>query len=272
MLRRPAPQLRKLLLPLLGGVALAAPALREAPDLTAGPANQLVVAGNACGPAALLNAFRYGNTDWQRACRAITGTTDKECLLTIIRVSGMRPSRNLPGHPRWSRRGVSVADLTDMANELIAGQYLPPINSDVFFLSPQESPESLLQRVHRRLNTSLAKGLPPVLSLRRYALRPQPGDKAPQWVVINAHFVTLTAIPRTLDKTARAFSVSYIDPWGGKNCQGSIGIPGPAAFTDSSGQSFCLAADFPQSAVGESLVHRSEKTLLTLAAAIGRWQ
>ena len=270
MLRRAA-RLRSLVLPLLGGVAMAAPALREAPGLTAAPANQLVVAGNACGPAALLNALRCGNTDWQRACRAITGTTDKERLLAIIRISGMRPSRNMPGHPRWSRRGVSVADLTDMANELIAGQYLPPISSDVFFLNPRESPEILLRRVHQRLDTSLAKGLPPLVSLRRYALRPQPAGKAPQWIVIDAHFVTLTAIPGTLDKTARSFPVSYIDPWGGKRYQGSIGIPGPAAFTDAAGQSFCLEAEFPQTAVGKSLVHRGEKSVLTVAAAIGRW-
>ena len=43
------------------------------------PANQLVVAGNACGPAALLNAFRFGNADWQRRVR-LAGATDKERL------------------------------------------------------------------------------------------------------------------------------------------------------------------------------------------------
>ena len=264
-------RIRKLVLPLLGGAALAASALREAPDPTAVPANQLVVAGNACGPAALLNAFRCGNSAWQRASAAISGSTDKERLLTIIRISGMRPSRNIPGHPRWSRRGVSVADLTDMANELTAGQYLPPISSEMLFLQPRESPENLLHRVYQRLDTSLAKGLPPVISLRRHALRSQPDSKSPQWVVIDAHFVTLTAIPRSLDKSARSFPVSYIDPWGAKLCKGSIGIPNPAAFTDSAGQAFCLEADCPQSAVGQSLVQHGEKSILTLAAAIGRW-
>ena len=268
---RPAAPLRKLVLPLLGGVAMAAPALRQAPDLSASPANQLVVAGNACGPAALLNAFRCGNPNWQRASRAITGSTDKDRLLTIIRGSGMRPSHNLPGHPRWSRRGVSVADLTDMANELTIGQALPPISSEVFFLIPRESPDALLRRVHQRLDTSLAKGLPPVLSLRRYALRSQPNGNPPQWTVIDAHFVTLTAIPRKLDPSTRRFPVTYIDPWGGKICQGAITIPDPATFTDPAGRSFCLEADFPQSPVGKSLIRHSEPTTLTLAAAVGRW-
>ena len=245
--------------------------MRQAPELTAAPVNQLLVAGNACGPAALLNAFRSGSSDWQRASRAVAGTTDKERLLAIIRGSGMRPSRNLPGHPRWSRRGVGVADLADMANELTAGQYLPPVSSEVFFLNPRESPEQLLRRVHQRLDTSLAKGLPPVLSLRRYALRTQPGGQAAQWVVIDAHFVTLTALPRALDRNSRAMAVSYLDPWGAKSCQGIIGIPHPAAFINGAGQAFCLEADFPTTAVGKALVHRGEKTVLALAAAVGRW-
>ncbi len=40
---------------------MAAPPLREAANLTAVPVNQLTVAGNACGPAALLSAFRFGD-------------------------------------------------------------------------------------------------------------------------------------------------------------------------------------------------------------------
>ena len=256
--------------PLCGGLALAAPAAREAPNISAVPANQLVVAGNACGPAALLNAFRCGSPDWQRASKALAGTDDKESILKIIREIGMRPSKHVPGHPRWSRRGVSVADLLDMANEMSAGQFLPQLSAEVFFLGPRETPEKLLRRVYQRFDTALTKGFPPVVSLRRYALRRQPG-MAPQWVVIDAHFVTLTAIAHKLDKTARAFSVSYIDPWGAQRCQGTIGIPGRSVFADAAGQSACLEADFPQSGVGQKMVRRGEESVLAVAAAIGRW-
>ena len=266
--------LRRCALLRFGGLALAAAAAaaaREAPDLSAVAANQLLVAGNACGPAALLNAFRFGNPDWQRASQALAGATDKERLLTIIREIGMRPSQHALGHPRWSRRGVSVADLRDMANEMIAGQYLPQLSEEVFFLEPRETPEKLLRRVYQRVDTSLAKGLPPVVSLRRYVLRQPAGAKSPQWVVIDAHFVTLTAIPRALDRNARCFPVSYLDPWGAKRCQGSIGIPGKIVFADPAGQSCCVEADFPQTPVGKKRVGRGEPTLLTFAAAIGRW-
>ena len=262
--------LGNIVLSLLGGCVLAAPAVREAPNNTSVPVNQLVVAGNACGPAALLNAFRCGSTDWQRASQELAGATDKECLLKIIREIGMRPSRHLPGHARWRRRGVSVADLRDMANEMTVGHYLPQISEEVFFPQPRETQEQLFRRVYQRLATSLTKGLPPIVSLRRHALRQPPGEAA-QWVVIAAHCVTLTAMPRTLDKNVRAFSVSYIDPWGGRRCNGSIGIPGSLVFAAPGAEVGCLTADFPQSEVGSKEVRGGEQTVLAVAAAIGRW-
>lgn len=248
----------------------AAPDLREAPTPSAAPANQLVVSGNACGPAALLNAFRFGNSDWQRASDAIHGKTDRERILTIIREIGMRPSKHVPGRPRWSRSGISLADLRDMAAEMTTGKFLPHISEEVFFLKPGESPHKLLRRVHQRLEHSLAKGLPPILSIRRHALR-QSGQGSPQWVIIDAHFVTLSSIPRKLDKHAASFPVSYIDPWGGRIRSGTIAIPAPGVLPDPAGKPSCLEANFPDSPVGSKLVRKGEKSVIVLSAGIGRW-
>ena len=146
------------------------------------PADQLAVAGNACGPTALLNAFRFGSPDWQRASNAIAGETDKQRIYTVIRESGMRPSNSIKGHPRWSRKGVNLMDLCDMGNELTRAHFLPLMSQEVLFAKPGESQRKLLGRVHQRFETSLAKGLPPVVSLRRYVRRAQQG-KAPEWIV-----------------------------------------------------------------------------------------
>ena len=264
------PLASSLLALLLALPAHAGPELRVAANTAAVPANQLLVSGNACGPAALLNAFRFGNADWQRAANAVTGGNDRERILTIIREVGMRPSSHTPGRPRWSRRGVSLADLRDIGDEMTRGHFLPPLREEVFFLKPRETPEKLLRRVHQRLSTSLARGLPPVLSLRRYALRASSGNR-PQWTVIDAHFVTLTAIPRALDRQARGFPVSYIDPWGGRRCDGNIIIPARSFMADAAGNSSCMEADFPQSQVGKKHVGKNEATLLALSAALGRW-
>ncbi len=251
-------------------VAMAGPEVREAPNMGAAPADQLVVAGNACGPAALMNAFRFGNKDWQRASDAIAGNNDRERILRIIREIGMRPSKHTPGRARWSRCGVSLADLRDMADEMCMGKYLPNFSEEVFFLKGRETPEKLLRRVHQRFGKSLEKGLPPVVSLRRYAMRSVSG-KAAQWVVVDAHFVTLVSIPGKLDKGARSFPVSYIDPWGGKRCEGTIAIPERRVIADPAGNSSCLEAVFPKSQVGIKQVRKGEQTVLVPAAALGRW-
>lgn len=239
--------------------------LREAPNATATPADQLVVSGNACGPTALLNAFRFGNSDWQRALDNIKGATDKERIYCLIRESGMRPSQHLAGHTRWSRKGVNIADLCDMANETTRGRMLPLVSQEVLFLKKGETPEKLLRRVQQRLDVSLAKGLPPLLSLRRYVRR----DGG--WVVLDAHFTTLLSLPKKLEKGARSFPVTYADPWGGKIRSGTIAIPQRPVLSDPSGISPCLEAVFPDSSVGKKLVRSGEQSTLTLAAALGRW-
>ena len=259
-----------LLLGILSTPTHSAPAVRESPNPSAVPANQLVVSGNACGPASLLNAFRFGNSDWQRASAAIQGDNDRERILTIIREVGMRPSKHVPGRPRWSRRGISLADLRDMAAEMTTGKFLPYISDEVFFLKPGESPPKLLRRVHQRLEHSLAKGLPPILSIRRHALRSS-GTGPPQWVIIDAHFVTLASLPRKLDKHSTSFPVTYIDPWGGRIRSGTIAIPAADVLPDSAGNPSCLQADFPDSPVGSKLVRKGEKSIVVLSAGIGRW-
>ena len=249
---------------------LSVPSALAVPGTAAAPANQLVVAGNACGPTALLNSFRFGNQDWQRSSSAIAGDTDKQRIYTIIREFGMRPSNYIKGHPRWSRKGVNLTDLCDIANEMSAGKFLPTISQEVLFLKPGENQEKLLLRVRRCFETSLVKGLPPVVSLRRYTKRSYKG-KPPEWMVLDAHFVTVTALPGKLEKNSRSFPVSYIDPWGGKFYQGTISIPDQAILADTGPNSPCLEAVFPQSSVGKKLVRAGEPDALAIAAVLGRW-
>ncbi len=247
----------------------AAPPSREAPNPTARPADQLSVSGNACGPAALLSAFRFGNGNWQRAALAVAGETDKQQITMMIRQRGLRPSNHLIGKPRWGRHGVNLADLRDIANEMTAGHFLPEIREDVFFASGRESPQRLLRRVHGRLETSLERGLPPVLSIRRYALR-NPGGNAPIWTVSDGHFVTVIAVPKRLSKGDASFPVTYIDPWGGKIAEGTIEIPRLPVLS-AGGDSPCLEANFPGVRVGTKGIRNGERTTVVVSAAIGRW-
>jgi hypothetical protein len=244
--------------------------MRQAPNIGAIPANQLVVSGNACGPTALLNAFRFGSPAWQRASDAIAGETDKQQIYTVIRESGMRPSGSIKGRPRWSQKGVNLMDLRDIANELTRGHFLPMLSQEVLFVKPREHPKKLLARAHQRFETSLDKGLPPIVSLRRYVHRRENGKPA-EWVVLDAHFVTITAVSRKIAAAATSFPVTYADPWGGKIWQGSIRIPERTVLADGPADSPCLEAFFPEALVGKRSVRPGETSTLTVVAILGRW-
>ena len=227
--------------------------------------NQLAVSGNACGPAALINSIRFADTRWQGAYRVIDGETDRGQLFTIIRRHGMRPSPHLGGRMRWSRRGVNVIDLADIANEITAATGLPEIHHDILAPNPGETPARQLVRTHRRLETSLARGLPPVLSIRRFALR-ENTDGVREWTGIDAHFVTITHVPRRLPRNAEFFTVQYIDPWGAHHHEGEIRLG------DSSSSAIPFPeARFPSANVGKNRVRSGEKTILVASAVIGRW-
>ncbi len=267
MRRLAASSLRLAMVALLSVTAVsAAPPVRHAPNPAGGAVDQLVIAGNACGPAALLAAFRCGNEHWQRASAAVPGAGDKERLRWIIRHRGARASAHLPGRPRWTKDGVNVADLCDIANELAAGHYLPPLRHEILFASGGESPDRLLRRVHRQLETSLEKGFPPVVSIRRFVHREGRG-----WLLVEGHFVTIVAVPRKLSRGERSFPVTYLDPWGGKVREGLVAIPENGLLAVAGEPSPCLEAVFPEALVGRKLVRKGEMTAIAVAAAIGRW-
>jgi hypothetical protein len=244
---------------------------RVAPNLAARAADQRVAAGNACGPTALLNAFRFGSPPWQRAGAAVGGRNDREMIFTIIRERGMRPSRHLNGNPRWNLGGVNLLDLCDIGNELAQGHFLPPLKNEVLFMTAGESQKRLLQRVHARMGSSMARGMPPVISLTRYVQRRNGRDGPVHWEGLAPHFITLTSLPARLPEAASSFPVTYVDPWGGRLCRGTVGVPGSAFLADVPSKSPCLQAEFPEVRVGRIELYPGETSVLTISAVIGAW-
>ena len=284
-MRSPAPPPRKLLtflfiVPLAlvasaGAWPWSQPVALTAPNPGARPVNQLAISGNACGPAALLTAFRFGDPRWQLAAR-LPGESDREQLSYLIRRHALVKSARIPDRVRWNRaRGVNVADLTDIANDMAAPALLPRISTNLLFLEPREDAATLLRRAHARIVNSLRKGLPPVASLRRYTRRPGP-DGHSQWLTLEGHFIVITGISSQLPPAARSFTIDYIDPWGGQYLTGSFAIHDesfPAATAaDRNGPtpSPCLEANCPDSRVGLSKVRPGETTRLAFEALIGR--
>lgn len=242
----------------------AAPATWDAPNPGATPFNQLSVSGNACGPAALLNAFRFGDKNWQRGLEAVVGDSDKIRLSYTIRAYGLRPSAQLAGRTRWSRAGINLTDLIALGNDLTRGRYLPELQPSVLLPAAGETSPQVLKRVHSSLARSMKKGLPPIISVRRQVLRKSDIGQS-GWLTVESHFITLLRLPSSLDGAATSFPIDYLDPWGGKRCSGTISLPPADA------ASYGLIAELPSTTIGKKLVRKGERSTLTLSAAIGRW-
>jgi len=239
--------------------------MREAPKADAAPVNQLAISGNACGPAALLASFRCGNDAWQRAASSLAGTTDKEQLGLWIRRHGLQPSATLKGRKRWTNAGINVEDLVAATNEMTRPLYLPAVTQENLFLRSGEQPAALLRRTHQRLEKSLSKGIPPLLSLRRFVLR---GGK---WVPLQGHFVTVTAVSKKFSPRENSLSFDYLDPWGGKRSQGEFRLPSTPVLATPGQPSPCLEALVPDMNIAKKEVRKGEITIVIPAAVIGRW-
>lgn len=178
----------------------------QAPHLEAKPVNQLAIAGNACGPAAALNALRHGSAPYQAAARAVPGDTDQRQLRHVILKHGGTWSRHVPQRYRWSRRGINAADLTDVINELTADHAAPRVQLRI------PSGNAAFCDGYHALARSLRRGFPPVVGLRRY-------DGV---LAIDSHFITILQVPDALDAHATEFPIRYLDPMGGRVLHGTI--------------------------------------------------
>lgn len=237
---------------------------RWAPHAAAGPVDQLEVAGNACGPAALLASFRCGSEKWHATPERIPGASDKSKLLYIIRAHGLQPSASLRNRKRWSGDGINVEDLSEIAGELAAIGGLPAPRTRSFLRKGRESPAGQLDRLHDRLRDSLKAGFPPVLSLRRYVLRG--GD----WIAIEGHFVTIVMVPEKLPRKSESFKFTYFDPWGGRKCRGTFQLPSVPVLADEDQRSPFLEARVPEARIGRAQVKNGEKTVVVPTVMIGR--
>lgn len=251
------------LLSLLFAACAATPAFHEAQNTDAKPFNQLDLAGNACGPAALLNSSRFGSPAWRKLSETPPGLTDRERIRAIARGPAMRESSSLPGRARWSRAGINPSDLRDVANEMARPHSLPPISQQTLFLKPGESQEAHLRRVRALLARSLDRGFPPILSVRRFAMR---GGK---WISVQGHFVTITSVPGHSPRGMSSFPVRYIDPWGGRFHAGTISVSERTVFGKNPAENPNLEAIFPQVTVGKGRLLANEQSILLASALLG---
>jgi hypothetical protein len=93
-------------------------------------------------------------------------------------------------------------------------------------------------------------------------MRNPPGNASPVWTQVHGHFAVVTALPKRLPRGADSFPFRYADPWGGVIREGVIHAGRAQDFP-------ALVAILPESAVGARFLKKDERSIVTVAAAIG---
>lgn len=217
--------------------------------------------GNSCGPACLLNAYGSGLEPYRDCYTKLPGTSDRARIASVIKSWGQRPSQNIPGRQRWELRGgVNFQDLTLMAAEMSELNWSArKPRGELFFAASGKDSQKMLFTAHQRLAKSLKKGLPPILSVRRFVHR------RGQWQSVHGHFVVLTAMPEKLPRGSVAFPIQFCDPQGAKQLSATVTI------SQNKESLPCLTLLSLASKIGSSQVRGGETSALGLAGAIGVW-
>ena len=239
------------------------PADIQAPNPTARPVNQLVIAGNACGPAALLASLRTGNSNWTVLADQLPGKSDRATLNYLIRAHGLKPSHHLKNRRRWTREGINAPDLTDLAGEVAALAGLTP--PSYALVDSRDSEEKSARRFHQRITTSLSRGFPPIVKIQRYV------ERDSQWLPLQSHFVTIVRVIRDDTRPQPAWTFDYFDPWGGKKSTGTWQLASASHDTSAASLPTPLTAIAPDAHIGRRQVPKSSRSTLAPTVVIGIW-
>jgi len=173
---------------------------------------------NACGPASIFNLLKFGPKPFQAACQSLLGSDDSVRLRFLIeRYFKNRRSVVFRGEQRWGVHGVTSADLVKGLNELLRDNKIPPLNASSLDREKGESDVEFLTRIHRWMSRSTARGVPPILSLRSYAVRRRAERNSdPAWEPVRHHFVVVSSLTKQLAAPGHpiGFEASVLDPNG----------------------------------------------------------
>lgn len=178
----------------------------------------------ACGPAAMANALRFGAPKMREALDSLVGNDDRTRLRFLIdRYFQNVQSEIFPRAKRLGHNGVLVVDLRNAFNDLLRENQLEPLASLDLNRLDGERDRDFLERVHGKLQQSLGRGIPPIIQLRSYAaMQEEEGSSKVVWKAAKNHFLVVTRVPTELRKQDMGFVFDAIDPNGGHLVSGYI--------------------------------------------------
>jgi hypothetical protein len=170
---------------------------------------QLYPKENACVPASLLNALRFGPKTHQAAFERLPGKTDKDKLLHIIEKYGVLPSQ-VEKRDIFNEKGVLADDIPLFLNAILKDFEGEAVDGMYFDRAKDESWPEFLRRVHGKLVHSLSAGFPVVVSVRSFGAVKH--DDKFLWEGLGAHAIVITRVPKKLQSYQQGFAFEFIEP------------------------------------------------------------
>jgi hypothetical protein len=173
----------------------------------------------ACGPTALLYAFKFGNPVMKAAYAQFPGSTDSDKLKNIVKIFGKRPSKTTYHSVRLDpNNGMAPLDVHATVNDMLSARDGQPIlQSQTLARETLESkPGAFLKRVHASLRTSILNKVPVVSIIVPYAGKFDGEKNTNVWSEHNGHYVVVTGVPDSLPEESLGFSFQYLDPETGR--------------------------------------------------------
>ena len=170
-----------------------------------------------CGPATILNALKFGGSEYRKAYQQVSGATDREKLHRVIDRYFRKPSAVFPNVKRLQNRaGTANEDFVAAWKDVCQEFDLPTVEAFEVQREELEPSVDFIKRMHSRFHASLRRGVPPLVSLRSQVAKRRDEDGQWYWRPMAHHFVVVTAIEETIRDGQHGFEFEYIDPAGGK--------------------------------------------------------
>lgn len=187
---------------------------------------QSAIGPNACGPTALLYAFKLGRKDMREAYDKLGGSGDSEKLRSIVQTYGARESQTKYHRVRLeAKNGMAPLDLFATASDMLstaATKAAPLLQQTMARKESEAASGSFLARIHESLKRSIANKVPVVSIIVPYIGTYKPEKNMNLWSEHTGHYVVITGVPERLHPGALGFTFEYLDPATGRASQAMI--------------------------------------------------
>jgi len=179
----------------------------------------------ACVPLSCIYSLKHGGDNFKQIYATLPGDTAQQKCSNVVKLLGLKQSEEYPGFLLVRPDGgVGNSDVDDFFNAILAKYGGNALRGEFANKLEGEFPREHLIRLHKCLASSIANGVPPIVTFRSLEPEQNRKDGLVSWKAAYAHAVTITDIPTSLEDHQEGFQFDYIESKYGTKKQGYLHI------------------------------------------------